>query len=498
MANKNEEKKQQNSKKTATNKKVDSKTTKNEVVKNSKPKENIKQNNKTTENNKKEIAKKEGTKQIKKQVSKEETKQVSKKEVMEEKETVKKVKNKEQEIIKEEKTKNNEQEIKVEENKVLAVFEKIIVLVAVALVFSLIGFFIGKNNVKKYNMDSAELQIFVEQYNKIIEEYYEEVDKNELIKGAIEGMLSKLDGYSEVIDDSSNSFSITLEGSYEGLGVEVINDSYGNILVYSVYENTPAAKAGLKVNDIITKINDTDLKNVSTTDFVNQVSQTENIKLTVTRGTKELTFELKKEFIILPSVSSKMLNNKIGYIKVDLFANNTTEQFKKALENLEKEGMKSLIIDLRDNTGGHLNTVKDMLSLMLDSSNVIYQTESRTELVKYYSNGSETKKYKIVILQNELTASASEIMASTLKEQIGAYIIGKSSYGKGTVQQLETVDGIGQYKFTTKKWLTPNGVWLNGTGLQPDLDVTQTEDYYKNPTDKNDAQLQAAIKYLNK
>lgn len=404
-------------------------------------------------------------------------------------------------IKKDDKIENKKEEV-INENfelsKTSSLFEKIVILIAIALVFSLLGYFIGKNNnVKKnYLMASKDLQVFIEQYNKIVDEYYKDVDKETLIKGAIKGMLSTLDDYSEVIDDSSNNFSITLEGTYEGLGVEVINDSDGNIIVYNVYDDSPAQKSGIKVADIITKVNDKNLKNVSTKEFVSMINEFSNIKLTLLRDDKELQVETKKEKITLRSVYYEMLENDIGYIKVSLFANNTQDQFKEALEKLEKDNMKGLIIDLRDNTGGHLKTVRDMLSLFLDSSHIIYQTETKTETLNFYSKGNTDKKYKIVILQNESSASASEIMSSALKEQLNAYIIGKKSYGKGTVQQLESTE-LGQYKFTTKKWLTSKGKWLDGIGQEVDLDISLPSDYYNNPTRENDTQFTEAIKYLN-
>ena len=398
---------------------------------------------------------------------------------------------------------NLEKEIEKQINKenIISLFEKIIVLVAVALVFSLIGYFIGSKDSKKnvdYEIATKDLQTFIEQYNNIIENYFGNIDKNSLIKGAIKGMLSTLDDYTDMIDDSSNNFNITLEGEYEGLGIEIINDTNGNIIIYNVYDNTPASKVGLKVNDIITKINETDLSGKTTTELVSLIAKSDNIKFTILRNNKEMNFELKKEKIVLDSVEYEMLENNIGYIYVSIFANNTYSQFKNAIESLENQNMTSLIIDLRDNTGGHLSTVKDMLGLFMDSSHVIYQTEDKNENVKFYSNGKSDKTYKIVILQNSNSASASEIMTSALKEQLNAYVIGTTSYGKGTVQQLETVSGIGQYKFTTKKWLTSKGTWIDKQGITPDLEVTLSDDYKTKPVRSNDNQLQEAIKYLEK
>ena len=266
---------------------------------------------------------------------------------------------------------NLEKEIEKQINKenIISLFEKIIVLVAVALVFSLIGYFIGSKDSKKnvdYEIATKDLQTFIEQYNNIIENYFGNIDKDSLIKGAIKGMLSTLDDYTDMIDDSSNNFNITLEGEYEGLGIEIINATNGNIIIYNVYDNTPASKAGLKVNDIITKINETDLSGKTTTELVSLIAKSDNIKFTILRNNKEMNFELKKEKIVLDSVEYEMLENNIGYIYVSIFANNTYSQFKNAIESLENQNMTSLIIDLRDNTGGHLSTVKDMLGLFMD------------------------------------------------------------------------------------------------------------------------------------
>lgn len=380
-------------------------------------------------------------------------------------------------------------------------FEVIVLIVVSALIFSLIGYFIGNREKKAtgdYSTASKEIQTFIEEYNYILENYYGDVDKEELIANAIKGMLSSLDEYSQFVGEDSNNFSITLEGSYEGLGIAISNDENGNIVIREVYLNTPASRSGLKVGDIVTKFNDTSLKNVSSSDLVNMISDVKEMKLTVLREEQELTFNISKEVVTLDSVYSEMKEDNIGYIQVSIFANNTYDQFKKALTELENQGMKSLIIDLRGNSGGHLSAVEKMLYLFLDSSHVVYQTEDKNGTAKFYSKGKQDKKYPIVILQNLSSASASEIMASTLREELGAYIIGNTSYGKGTVQELQTVNGIGQYKFTTKKWLTPKGEWINGTGVIPDLEVSLTVEYLQNPTLENDTQYQAAIEYLKK
>ena len=406
----------------------------------------------------------------------------------------KKIKNRK---IKEELPKESNDE--VEKNK-YGIFEVVLVVVISSLIFSLVGYFIGvKSNLigdLSYSTASKELQKFIEEYNYILKNYYGDVDKEELVSNAIKGMLSSLDEYSEFVGDDSNNFSISLEGEYEGLGIGVSSTIDNEIIITTIYPNSPAANAGLKSMDIITKLNGESVEGLSTTELVDKISQAENISLTILRDEEELSFELKKEKIIIESVHSEMKENNIGYIKVDIFANNTYSQFKEALTNLENQNMSSLIIDLRSNGGGHLSAANDILSLFMNNTHVIYQTEDKDGVEKFYSNGSTDKTYKIVILQNSNSASASEVVTSSLKEQLGAYVIGTTSYGKGTVQNLQNVSGIGQYKVTTKKWLTSNGEWINEIGIKPDLEVELSEEYFKNPSLETDDQYKAAIKYL--
>ena len=398
------------------------------------------------------------------------------------------------------KVKKVEIEEKIIDNQKYSSFELVLIFVICALIFSLVGYFIGKKadlSNGDYSTATKEIQKFIEEYNYILENYYGDIDKDELISNAIKGMVSSLDEYSQFVDEDSNNFSITLAGEYEGLGVGITMTTDNEIIISSIYPNSHAEKAGLNIYDVITKFNDESVEGLSTSDLVDKISNTDSIKLTILRGTEELTFDLKKEKVVIESVHSEMKENNIGYIKVDIFANNTYSQFQKALTKLENDGMESLIIDLRGNSGGHLLAVENMLSLFMNDTHVIYQTEDKNGIEKIYSTGNKDKTYKIVILQNLGSASASEVMATSLREQLGAYIIGNTSYGKGTIQNLQTISGVGQYKVTTKKWLTSNGEWINEVGVKPNLEISLSEDYYKNPTLENDSQYQAAIKYLN-
>ena len=380
-------------------------------------------------------------------------------------------------------------------------FELIATIVLAILLLLLVGYFVGReSNFKDDNYLTAnkEIQKFIEEYNYILENYYGDIDKDELILSAIKGMLSSLDEYSQFIDTTSNNTDITLEGEYVGVGIGVVNDAVGNIIISQIYPNSPALEAGIQVNDVIVKFNDESLKNTTTTELVEKIDKVDNMKLTILRDEEEIEFELEKSKIILQSVEYEMKDNNIGYIKVDIFAKNTNQQFAEALKKLENQGLNGLIIDLRNNSGGHLSSVKDMISLFLDSNHVIYQIEDKDSVEKVYSSGNKDAEYQIVILQNLNSASASEVMASALHEQLGAYIIGNTSYGKGTVQRLQTVSDIGQYKLTVEKWLTSNGDWIDGVGIKPDLELSLSDDYKKDPILANDNQYQAAIDYLTK
>ena len=382
---------------------------------------------------------------------------------------------------------------------------EVVFLIIVTCVISLImGWSISngtklKNN-KIYSTDDKELEEFIENYNYILENYYKDIDKKELLDGATEGMISKLDDeFSTVIpDESTNNFNIRLEGTYEGIGVEIVNDENNNVIIYSIIENSPAEKAGLKVGDIIIKIDDKDFTNKKTSELSNYVknSTKENFKIVIKRDGEEKTFELKREKVTLKSVDSKIIerdNKKVGYIYIAIFANDTYNQFKKALNKLEQEKIDALILDVRDNTGGHLTTVSKMLSLFLDSNHVIYQTQTKEETKKFYSKGKETKKYKIVVLQNENSASASELLSAALKEEYKATIIGTKSYGKGTVQELIKTTSGSEYKLTTKKWLTPKGNLIHKKGVMPDIEIELSDEYKNDPTEENDNQYQKAI-----
>lgn len=383
-------------------------------------------------------------------------------------------------------------------------YKEVIFLVILTCVVSLwMGNAIKLNKIEPKTESDDYLKEFEENYQYILDNYYDEVNKEAIIKGAISGMVNALgDDYSVAInDESSNNFNTRLTGSYSGMGIEIVNDNNYNIIISDVFEDTPAAKAGLKVMDVILSIDDVDFSNKKTSELTDYIKESNKEKyiIKVKRGTEELSFEIARQLIQIKSIYSELKeidDHKIGYIYISVFASNTADQFKAAVESLEKQGMDSLIIDVRYNTGGHLTSAVEILSYLLSSDKVIYQIESKGITTKYYSKGSETKTYPIVVLQNKNSASASELLSAALKEEYGATIIGEVSYGKGTVQELVTLTDGTQYKFTTKKWLTPKGNWINGVGVSVDIEEALSKEYENNPTEENDNQLQRAVQYL--
>lgn len=352
--------------------------------------------------------------------------------------------------------------------------------------------------------EEQELSELIENYRYIKENYYDKIDTEELIDGAIKGMLATLDDkHSSFIEDgNASSFDQELQGSYEGIGIEVYNLEDG-IYINRVFENSSAADAGLKPGDKVISVDNKDLTDKTTSDFSDYIKnkKTKTFKIVYERDGKQETTILKKKIVVITSVASRVIeqnNKKIGYIVISTFSATTTNQFEKELISLEEQKIDSLIIDLRGNTGGHLNVVKDMLSLLMDKSHVIYQIQSKEETVKYYSEGTDTKTYPIVVLQNQSSASASELMSSALQEQMGATVVGTNSYGKGTVQEVINLTDGNQYKFTTKKWLTSKGTWINGVGVKPNIEVELDSKYTETYNEADDNQLQMAIREASK
>lgn len=383
-----------------------------------------------------------------------------------------------------------------------------ILLVIISLIIGLsIGGLlnISKGPTEKNGVSDKYLQEFINNYEFILNNYYEEIDKEALINSAISGMMDSLnDPYSMYIDeDETNNFTITLEGSYEGIGVQILkDDETGYMKITAVFKNSPASESGLKVGDKIISIDNSDSVDMDVSEFCDLIKNKGNqeISLKVLRDDSVLDVKLSKSTVTLNSVISKTFeleNKKVGYIYIGIFANNTYSQFKERLDELEKDGIDALIIDVRGNTGGHLTAVDKILDIFLNSKQVMYQFKKNNKVSSTYGTGNDNKNYEIVLIGDEVSASASEVLIAGLKDNLGSIFIGKKTYGKGTVQELVTLSDGTQYKITVKKWLTPNGNWINDTqGILPDIEIDMDEKYYETYSDDDDTQLQASLEYL--
>lgn len=388
--------------------------------------------------------------------------------------------------------------IKSEKVKTHTTFElsEVIILILVAVVLSglVTGYTINFINQSTGNKNSA-LKDIVETYSNIKDEYYEDVDEKKLADAAIDGMMKYLDEYySEYMsDEESASLQEKLNGTYRGIGVSLLYEE-DNVFIDSVFVGSPASDAGLK-DDQILKINGevvTNLEDVTASSLKDE----DNITLTIIRDNVTKDFKVKLKDINNPVVKSNIFirdNKKIGYLYLSCFSKDATRQVRNELGNLEEEGITSLVLDLRNNTGGYLEQARDIASLFLKKGKLIYSLENRVGIKKYVDETREERKYPIVVLVNGKTASASEILAASLKESYGAILVGTNTFGKGKVQQTSTLTDNKIIKYTTAKWYTPNGDSIDGIGIVPGIIISLDEKYVQNPSYDTDSQLQKAL-----
>ena len=397
--------------------------------------------------------------------------------------------------------KDNKIKSRVKKNKNLFKISELFSLIIITMIVSLtLGYFLGQrmNGTTKL---SDEMKKFINDYNEIKENYYEDINDKEILKKALESVVNSLgDPYSTVIDNSlSNSINTELKGQYSGFGIQIANTKDNRILIVSIIDDSPALEAGLKAGDIILKMDGESVEGKTTDEFTKLVkgSNKQTIILTLLRDNKEIDIAVTRKIVTLKSVSSKIFEQdgkKVGYIYISIFAANTDSQFKKELIDLEKKGINSLVIDVRDNTGGHLTSVENIISIFLDKKHVIYQIESKGKTTKTYSKNNDSKKYKVVMLVNENSASASEMLTAAMKEEYNSEVVGMKTFGKGTVQEVGNTSNTNlNYKITTKKWLTPKGNWINKKGIEPTIKVELSKEYIKNPSEETDNQLKTAI-----
>ena len=383
----------------------------------------------------------------------------------------------------------------------LDILELLIIVVFTALIACIAtGLILNHQYKKNFNyidtdiMDNKKIVEFLETYSEIVDNFYEDVDGDKIIDAALEGMLEYLeDNYSIFLDkNESSDLTESLDGAYEGIGIVAI----GNV-VYNVYEGSPAEKAGILAEDEIIEINGTKVSLENYEKITELLYKDKENKIIVLRDGKEFTFNIEVSKVKVPSVSTNIIvsedkKQNIGYLALTTFSAHSYEEFQTELLELEKDGIDSLIIDLRDNTGGYLNVVSDITELFLEKGDVIYSLKNKDEKKVYKDKTKDSRKYKIVVLVNANTASASEILAAALHDSYGAEIVGKTTYGKGKVQTVKQYDDS-IVKYTSAEWLRPNGECVDEIGIKPDYDVDL--EYGQNVI--YDLQLDKAIELLS-
>lgn len=372
--------------------------------------------------------------------------------------------------------------------------ELLIVSVSLATITGLIvGFFIPRFS------DTNEVD---DTMNKIIKDYYGTIDKQELSDAAIKGMMDYLnEKHSKYLsEDETIELNKKLDSSYEGVGITIYKTEEG-ILVNSVYDDTPAKEAGIKPGDIITNINDVEVtKEMSLDDAKNLIKDKKEVTFKIKRNNKIKEIKVKVKTLEAPVAIKKIFesnNKKIGYIYLETFAKQSYNQVKELINSLDKENIDGLIFDVRSNTGGYLDSAKDILSIFERQDSVLFKIQDKNDSTDLIDTTSESKDYPIVVLIDGATASAAEVLALSLKENNGAIIVGTKSYGKGTIQKTSSLKDDSMIKYTYAKWLSPEGNSIDGIGITPGIEVKLTIEYAMNPIDNNDTQLKKAIEILS-
>jgi len=388
----------------------------------------------------------------------------------------------------------------IKKNKVKFTMSETIVFMVIVFGLGLIVGGIIVYGKTAFSKSTVSLNEFTTTYNEIIDNYYQEIDRDKLLEAGISGMIKYLgDPYSTYMDKKdATDFNEDVDGIYQGIGAEIKYNDDNLPIIAKVFDNSPAAKAGLKENDIIMKVNGKDVTKNTLSEIAAVVKGDKGtiVNITIKRDGKEKEITLTRSTVDNISVTGEVIEKngkKIGYLYISIFASNTTGQFIKELNNLEKENINSLIIDVRGNSGGYLTTVTDIISLFIKKGEPIYQlkTKEKVEIVNDKTDAS--RNYPIVVLADSLSASASEVLVGAFRETYHAKIVGTKTFGKGRVQKVFTLSSGALLKYTYQEWLTPQGNYIDQVGIKPDIEII----YESNDKDI-DNQKDKAIELLSK
>lgn len=357
---------------------------------------------------------------------------------------------------------------------------------------------------RQYNgvlSDSSHVQK-IEYLEKMIDqEYLGEVDNDEMAEGVYAGLVYGLgDVYSRYYTaDEYAQETASTDGAYAGIGVSIQKNKNGGVQIAECYEGGPGADAGLQTGDVITAINNTDVTDMELSDVVSLIRENKDktIVLTVFRENEEKSREISVDVtdVELPSVFGEMLDKKTGYIQITQFTGVTPQQYKDMFDELKDKGMERLVIDLRDNPGGLLTSVCDILREILPEGLIVYTEDKYGNREEETCDGKHQLDMPLAVLVNENSASASEIFAGAVQDHEVGTIVGTTTYGKGVVQELRQLSDGSAVKLTVSNYYTPNGNSINKVGIKPDVEVKLASELLNKDeiTNEEDNQLQKAL-----
>ena len=383
------------------------------------------------------------------------------------------------------------------QRKINHMTRKSLIIFFSVLIFYIPAVYSSENDIYK------KIDLFGEVLEKINKEYVDDINQSESMDSAINGLLQSLDPYSAYMSPQIfNEMQTETSGEFGGLGIEVSMES-GVVKVISPIDDTPASRAGIKAGDYIVKINNTQVQGKSLSEAVELMRGPvgTSIELTIRRRgeKKALNFIIVREIIEIQSVKSDVLEKNVGYIRLTSFNENSGEQIKEKIKELEnKKKVKAYILDLRNNPGGLLSQAIRITDYFLDNGEIV-STKSRkaSENKKWFAKeGDLTKGKALIVMINYGSASASEIVAGALKDHKRAILIGENSFGKGSVQSIIPLKNNGAIRLTVAKYYLPSGKSISEVGVSPDIEIDEESDDFQIKTD-TDNQLNYALKLLN-
>lgn len=370
--------------------------------------------------------------------------------------------------------------------------------VAAGCIFTLLfvggfGFGIRYQKSKKTTVLSDSMHLKkLELLEELVDTYYlEDKDEEELAEGIYTGLIYGLgDVYSRYYTaEEYQAASEDSEGEYQGIGILMKKQADGSVRVDKCYENSPCAQAGILEGDILVSVNGRPVEGMELTEIAVQVKNNEDDTLILgiqRQGEGELEISVPIGIVEMPTVESRMLENKVGYLSISEFKGVTLSQYEKNIKELESQGMERLIIDLRDNPGGLLTSVCDVLGQILPEGLIVYTEDKYGNKDERLCDGENPLEIPLAVLINENSASASEVFAGAVKDYGIGILVGKTTYGKGVVQTIRELTDGSAVKLTIAKYYTPSGKNIHQVGVEPDIEVEQSDD-------TEDMQLEKAI-----